>query len=192
MMTIKEVFNLRSQGHIEAAYEAARAIYSEDKSPYSSTAMFLSAKDMQKLYLDNGQTFEANKIQLALQRLQQHTPEHLLLGCWGEELAVEYLQKKGYTIIERDWHSSHRDIDIIAHNDSTIIFVEVKTRRNRLFTEPEAAVNHQKLRNLQLAINHYINFRKIDSPFRFDVITIVGQVGCINSEINHIEDFHLL
>lgn len=191
-MTIKDVFNLRSQGHIEEAYEVARVIYAKDKSPYSSTAMFLSAKDMQQLYLDNGQTSEANRIHLALQRLQQHTPEHLLLGCWGEELAVEYLQKKGYKIIERDWHSNHRDIDIIAHNDNTIIFVEVKTRRNRFFTEPESAVNYQKLRNLQLAINHYINFRKIDSPCRFDVITIVGQIGCTNPEINHIEDFNLL
>ena len=62
---------------------------------------------------------------------------HNELGKWGEDCAADYLQRKGYTIVERDWKSGHRDIDIIAADkDGTIVFIEVKTRRNRLLATP--------------------------------------------------------
>ena len=107
------------------------------------------------------------------------------------DLAVRYLQQKGYDIVERDWHSNHRDIDIIAHLDGTLVFVEVKTRSNRDFSEPESSVNYQKQKNLRQSVNHYIKSKCIDLPWRFDVITIVGKTGCKEPEINHIEDFFL-
>ena len=119
-------------------------------------------------------------------------PEHMKMGVWGENLAVAYLREKGYTILERDWHSTHRDIDIIARQDDCLVFVEVKTRRNTTFTQPAQAVDYKKQRNLQLAINHYLNYRKWDGSIRFDVITIVGELGTPNPEIEHIEDIHLL
>lgn len=119
-------------------------------------------------------------------------PNHLVLGRWGEEIAAAYLREKGYIIIEHDWHSKHRDIDIIARHLDTLVFVEVKTRRNRDFTEPEEALDYRKLRNLQRAINHYLNYRRVDTPWRFDVVTVVGTVGCTLPEINHIEDFPLV
>ncbi len=116
---------------------------------------------------------------------------HLLIGEWGEELAACYLREQGYVILERDWHSGHRDIDIIALQNETIVFVEVKTRRNRNFADPISAVHYRKQRNLLLAINHYLKYRKLDHPFRFDVITVVGTLGCENPEIEHIKDFTL-
>ena len=191
-MTVQDVFDLRNQGRIDAAYEAARQKYATDKSVQASTVMYLTALDKQQQLLDNGDTIEADKIHRALQRLLKNTPEHLILGCWGEELAVDYLRQKGYDIIERDWHSNHRDIDIIAHLDGTIVFVEVKSRRNNDFAEPESAVNYQKQKNLQLAINHYINYKGIDLLWRFDVIAIIGNIGCPDPIINHIEDFQLV
>ena len=118
-------------------------------------------------------------------------PEHLKTGIWGEELAAAYLREKGYVILERDWHSKHRDIDIIAQKDDLIVFVEVKTRRNRNYADPLQAVNYMKQRNLRRAISHYIHYRKFDNPWRFDVITIVGELGCKTPEINHVEDFML-
>ena len=60
-----------------------------------------------------------------------------------------------------------------------------------MFAEPESAVNYQKLKNLRLVINHYIKYRQIDNPWRFDVITIVGELGCTTPEIQHIQDFQL-
>lgn len=190
-MTISDVFALRRQGRVEEAYEAARQIYAADKSPQAAAAMYLSALDMRQLLLDDGQTIEADKIGKALERLLTLTPEHLLTGVWGENVAADYLCEKGYLLMERDWHSNHRDIDVIARQGDCIVFVEVKTRRNRDYADPLQAVDYQKLRNLRYAINHYLHYRQFNNPWRFDVITIVGHVGCDNPEINHIEDFPL-
>ena len=115
-------------------------------------------------------------------------PQHMQMGIWGEELAAAYLREKGYVILERDWHSTHRDIDLIAQDGDCIVFVEVKTRRNRDFADPLQAINYEKRKNLQLAINHYIHYRKFDNPWRFDIITIVGGMDATMPEINHIED----
>ena len=81
---------------------------------------------------------------------------HNELGKWGEDLAAEYLKEKGYEIIERDWKSGHHDLDIIAKEGSTLVVVEVKTRRSRFFADPEEAVDYRKRQSLQSAINHYV------------------------------------
>ena len=116
---------------------------------------------------------------------------HNELGKWGEDLAADYLQRKGYTIIERDWKSGKRDLDIIAQDGNVIVFVEVKTRRNRLFGEPEESVDYHKLQNLQRAISHYVKFKHIRQEIRFDIISIVGTVGT-DPDIQHIQDVTLL
>ena len=115
---------------------------------------------------------------------------HNELGTWGEDKAAAFLQRQGYRIIERDWKSGRRDIDIIATDGNEVVFVEVKTRRNRLFGEPEEAVDYRKLQNLRLAINHYIKYRRIDNDIRFDIITVVGTIGQ-EPEIEHIKDVRL-
>lgn len=116
---------------------------------------------------------------------------HNELGKWGEDLAVKYLETKGYTILERDWKSGRRDIDIIARTAQEIVFVEVKTRSSADFGAPWEAVNYHKLRNLQSAINHYIHYRCIDLPVRFDIISIVA-TDPSNPEIEHIEDIDIM
>ena len=112
---------------------------------------------------------------------------HNELGKWGEDIAANYLERLGYTILERDWKSGHRDLDIIAQEGDSVVFVEVKTRRNRLFTDPEIAVDYQKIRHLQQAANHYIKYRHIDNDIRFDIITVVGTMNETPS-IEHIKD----
>ena len=124
------------------------------------------------------------------QQIIENGPAHLQTGIWGEDLAAAYLREKGYIILERDWHSKHRDIDIIAQDGETTVFVEVKTRRNRSFGEPTDAINHRKLNNLRLAINHYIKYREIND-YRFDVITIIGSAYCMDPEIEHLENFNI-
>ena len=116
---------------------------------------------------------------------------HNELGKWGEDLAAGYLQRKGYTIIERDWKSGKRDLDIIAQDGNVIVFVEVKTRRNRLYGEPEESVDYHQLQNLQQAISHYVKFKQIQQEIRFDIISIVGTVGT-DPDIQHIQDVTLL
>lgn len=112
---------------------------------------------------------------------------HNDLGHWGEDVAADYLTHKGYIILERDWKSGHRDLDIIAQDGCFVVFVEVKTRQNRMFTDPEMAVNYQKIRNLRQAANHYIKYRRINLDVRFDIVTITGTIGS-EPEIEHIED----
>jgi len=118
--------------------------------------------------------------------------EHSQMGVWGENVAAAYLRDNGYVILERDWHSGHRDIDIVARKDEFVVFVEVKTRRNTDFGDPEQAVDWKKRRNLRYAINHYVKYRKIDNPIRFDIITVVGMLGSANPTINHIEDVDIM
>ena len=112
---------------------------------------------------------------------------HNELGKWGEEMATEYLQQKGYRIIERDWRSGNRDIDIIAQAPdlSTLVFVEVKTRKNEVIMRAADAVNPTKARNIALSANNYIKMRHVDGLLRFDIITIVG-TNAQNMKLEHI------
>jgi putative endonuclease len=104
-------------------------------------------------------------------------------------VAAAYLQRKGYTIVERDWRSGHRDVDIVALNEEgdTLAFVEVKTRRNRLFADPVDAVGQQKIRHLQQAANHYVKSQHVGIDVRFDIITVVGTPG-MEPEVEHIDN----
>lgn len=112
---------------------------------------------------------------------------HNELGRWGEDLAAFYLEQKRYIILERDWKSGHRDIDIIAVDTTTqdLVFVEVKTRSNRQFGEPTDAIDDEKIRNLRLAANHYIKSCRFNNDIRFDIVTIVGSMNS-EPEIDHI------
>ena len=116
---------------------------------------------------------------------------HNELGRWGEDLAAAFLEEKGYAIVERDWKSGHHDLDIVAMDGSTLVIVEVKTRRNRLYGNPEEAIDYRKRRSLLSAINHYTKSHRIYSNVRFDIISIVGNIG-EKSEIDHIIDVALL
>lgn len=116
---------------------------------------------------------------------------HNELGKWGEELAVGYLQQASYTIIERDWKSGRRDIDIIAHDGSEIVFIEVKTRRSDYFGTPIEAVDWKKRKNLVQAINHYIKTNGITQRCRFDVISIIGTPTTGEPRISHVKDIPL-
>ena len=102
--------------------------------------------------------------------------QHNDIGKWGEEMAAEYLRKKGYTIRDTNWRCGHRDIDIVAldENLQTVVFVEVKTRSANYVQRPEEAVNREKIRNIGLAANAYVKMFRIMKELRFDIITVVG------------------
>ena len=116
---------------------------------------------------------------------------HNELGKWGEDMAAAYLLEKGYSILERDWKSGHHDLDIIAQEGNTLVVVEVKTRRNRLFGDPEEAIDYKKRRSLLSAINHYVKPHPPCRSVRFDVISVVGMIGT-TPEIDHIKDVTLI
>ena len=113
---------------------------------------------------------------------------HNELGRWGEDLAIDYLERKGYMILERDWKSGHRDIDIIARTEDEVVFVEVKTRGRNSLLPPDELVDYKKKRNLKLAANHYIKYKRLNRSFRFDIVVVTGNMDALDVEVNHIEN----
>lgn len=114
---------------------------------------------------------------------------HNELGKWGESLAADYLTAKGYTILARNWRVGHRDIDIVAFHNDTLVIIEVKTRTANTFVSPEEAVDYQKIRSLCIAANAYVKRKRINTSIRFDIIAITGNAS--NYDINHIEQAFL-
>lgn len=98
--------------------------------------------------------------------------EHNDLGKKGEELAVAFLKKDGYTILDRNWTFQKAEIDIIAQKESTLAIIEVKTRTSLDFGLPQDFVKPKKIQLLVKAVNAYINDRGIDFDVRFDIIAI--------------------
>ncbi len=111
------------------------------------------------------------------------------IGDEGEELAVAFLESKGYTILERNYHFEHAEVDIVAYdNSSFIVFVEVKTRSTNQFGEPEEYIDEEKKQNVYKAAEAWVYERKMDgAPIRFDVISILQQSEEA-PEIKHFEE----
>lgn len=112
--------------------------------------------------------------------------EHNELGKAGEDAAVAYLENNGYIIRHRNWRRGHFELDIVAAKDNELVIIEVKTRCNTEFAQPEDAVNIPKIKRIVRAADTYIKQFQIDSPVRFDIITAVGEKG--DFKIEHIRD----
>ena len=96
-------------------------------------------------------------------------------GKIGEDLACQYLQKQGYKIIERNFRIRGGEIDIIALDGQTLVYIEVKTRTSDQFGRPEEAVTAWKLRFLERAAKFYRNNRqrlKLPQLERIDVVSV--------------------
>ena len=96
-------------------------------------------------------------------------------GKYGEDLACEFLKEHGYKIIERNFRIRGGEIDIIAYDDNTLVYVEVKTRGSRQFGLPEEAVTYHKIRVMERAAKFWrANHRKLNLPEqeRIDVVSV--------------------
>ncbi len=99
--------------------------------------------------------------------------QHNLFGKKGEMLAGRYLLGEGLAVLEYNWRSGHKEIDIVAKERDVLVFVEVKARRNVVYGDATEAVTPQKMRNVILAAEAYMKRYNVDSPVRFDVVTVV-------------------
>lgn len=112
---------------------------------------------------------------------------HNDFGKWGEQKATEFLMEKGYRILERNWKSFKGEIDIIAMENDTLVFVEVKTRQRNFLVAPECAVDKRKANAIRATASGYIKYNRLNFRSRFDIVTVVGtEEG--GYEINHIPD----
>ncbi|MCL3780068.1 endonuclease [Prolixibacteraceae bacterium JC049] len=111
--------------------------------------------------------------------------QHNELGKKGEEIALQFLRKNEYRILETNWRFGQQEIDIIAEKGEELIIVEVKTRSSNYYQAPWEAISKQKQRFLINAAEAYIQKNDVDLETRFDVISIVIVNG--KTELEHIE-----
>lgn len=115
---------------------------------------------------------------------------HNELGNRGENLAVEFLQNNGYTILDRNWRFKKAEIDIIALKNDILAGIEVKTRSTNYFGNPQDFVSTKKIQLLVEAMDEYVSTKDLDVEVRFDIIGVL--ISQDQQEIEHIEDafFH--
>ena len=96
-------------------------------------------------------------------------------GTKGEELAIEYLQKMGLEIIEKNYHNRYGEIDIIVRDKDVICFMEVKLRTDNTFGDPLESVGVSKQRKIRGVARHFLYSRKYNEDYycRFDVVGIM-------------------
>ena len=114
---------------------------------------------------------------------------HIALGKLGEQLAREYLQQRGYTILEQNWRFGRLEVDVIALFASFLVIIEVKTRSSSDFGYPDEAVGHRKIDFLAEAAAAYQEEKDLDLETRFDIISIVMR-GDEPKIFHLIEAFH--
>jgi putative endonuclease len=112
--------------------------------------------------------------------------KHLEQGKKGEELALQYLKSLGYQILELNWRFSRAEIDLIAKENDTLVFVEVKTRSSSSYGMPEEFVNEHKEALLLDAAGVYAESIGHEWSVRFDLITLIGSDN--NFELQHFKD----
>lgn len=110
------------------------------------------------------------------------------LGARGEELAASWLEKHGIRVVERNFRCKGGEVDIVAQDGQTFVFVEVKTRRTLNYGVPQLALTPFKQRQIsKAALTWLLKHRRQDRPARFDVIAILLESD-VTYSIEHIKD----
>lgn len=115
--------------------------------------------------------------------------QHNELGKKGEQIAVDFLLKNDYIILEKNYRYLKAEVDIIAKKEDIIAAIEVKTRTSNYFGNPEEFVNPKKIKLLLSAMDNYVVERDLDMEVRFDIIAIITNKN--KTSIEHLEDAFL-
>jgi putative endonuclease len=108
-------------------------------------------------------------------------------GAWGEDLALRYLTRRGYELVERNYRTRFGEIDLILRQHDALVFVEVKLRRGTGFGDPLEAVTPRKQKTIRFIAEQYLSIRDPDyETLRFDVVGILASPG--GTRIRHVED----
>lgn len=103
----------------------------------------------------------------------EELPYKKAVGAKGEQLAIKFLKKKGYRILQRNYRRRNGEIDIICYDRGTVVFVEVKTRYSDNYGPPELSVTEAKKRHMVKVALQYVAEKKIEGiSLRFDVVSI--------------------
>jgi len=111
------------------------------------------------------------------------------LGQLGEKLACDFLKKKGYEILGQNYRTRCGEIDIVAREGDTLVFVEVKTRTNRMFGLPEEAIDARKQHKLAMTAEHYLAAHHLyEKDYRVDSVAVEIDETDAEPRIRHEED----
>lgn len=114
--------------------------------------------------------------------------DFLRLGERGEALAWNFLRKHGYTLLEKNYRTRFGEIDVIASKESTLVFLEVKTRRNHHFGLPEEAIDWRKRGKIIRVAEAYLQSKRFDNrEARFDILSITWD-GATEPEFSLLEN----
>lgn len=113
--------------------------------------------------------------------------KHLETGKKGEEIAGDFLQSQGFKILEKNWRYRRLEVDLIAMDSDVLVFVEVKTRSNAFFGQPEEFVDKKKEEHLARAAAEYMHQIKHDWAIRFDVVSVILE-NENKWEVKHLRD----
>jgi putative endonuclease len=117
----------------------------------------------------------------------EHGPH--ALGRWGERHAATFLQRKGWTILARNYRFGRREVDLIVRRGEILAFVEVKTRAGERFGWPEEAITPLKRREVEAVATHFLaRHAQPGACVRFDAVAIVVTAGGDRARIRHVED----
>lgn len=94
------------------------------------------------------------------------------LGEWGESLAAQHLEAKGYEIVARNWRTGQGEIDLVVRGGQELIFVEVKTRRGIDMGSPEEGLTRRKGDKLMLLAQQYVAQHDLDVDWRIDLVAV--------------------
>ena len=112
--------------------------------------------------------------------------QHNKTGNIGEQLARQYLEEKGYAIVETNWRRGKLEVDIIAYKEGLIVFAEVKTRSRTDYGNPEEFVTIDKQRAYVRLADKYVVEHNREEEVRFDIISV--EVEGSEYHITHLED----
>ena len=111
---------------------------------------------------------------------------HNELGKKGENLAVDFLLKHGYDILERNFSFQKAEVDIISKKEDILAIVEVKTRSTSAFGNPQDFLKPKQIQRIVKAVDHYVSSNELDVEVRFDIIAIVKNGN--QFDIEHLEN----
>lgn len=111
------------------------------------------------------------------------------LGQLGEKLACDFLRKNGYRVLGQNYRTRGGEIDIVAKEGETLVFVEVKTRVSREFGYPEEAIDARKQHKLAMTAEYYLAAHRLyDADYRIDAVGIEMEQGGRLKDLRHEKD----
>jgi putative endonuclease len=117
------------------------------------------------------------------------TSQNQTIGRKGESLAADYLQEKGYTILERNYRTPHGEIDLIAAKGEVIAFIEVKTRASYSLGPPEISITPRKIEHMRNAAEFFIQQHpEMTNDWRIDAITVQLSTNQSVPLVDHFEN----